>query len=73
MLLHKLTVEIYEASVGDEYPVVVHIFYGKTKKEAASYFKAHMSTDSFLRDCELSGCFKTVECRTESQWDMVNI
>ena len=39
-------VDIYE---NNDYPVVSHIFYGKTAKEAYGYFQSHMKTDEFLR------------------------
>lgn len=39
-------VNIYE---NNAYPVVSHIFYGKTAKEAYGYFQSHMKTDEFLR------------------------
>lgn len=42
-----IKVDIYE---GDKpYPVVSHIFYGETIKEAERYYRAHLHTDSFLR------------------------
>ena len=43
-------IDIYE---NNQYPVVSHIFYGKTRKEAYEYFQAHMETDSFLRSAVL--------------------
>ena len=45
-----IRVDIYER---DQYPVVSHIFYGKTLKEANEYFQAHMKTDVFLRSAIL--------------------
>lgn len=39
-------VDIYE---NDKYPVVTHIFYGKSSREAYDYFQAHMETDKFLK------------------------
>lgn len=49
MLLNypHITISIYE---NDEYPVVVHTFYGKTLKEARAYVGAHKKTDEFMRD-----------------------
>lgn len=42
-----IRVDIYENGL---YPVVSHIFYGRTLREAHGYFHAHMRTDEFLRD-----------------------
>jgi hypothetical protein len=73
MIIHRLTIETYEESVGDDYPVVAHIFRGATKKEALGYYNAHLKFDEFLRLCQESGQFKTVTCRNEWQWDIVEI
>lgn len=43
-------VDIYEAKTYYQYPVVEHIFSGRTEEEAFGYFKAHLKTDSFLKD-----------------------
>lgn len=48
--MKTLVVQIFEQSI-KSYPVVEHRFNGRTKKEAENYFKAHMQTDSFLREC----------------------
>lgn len=58
-----MQVDIYEE--GNEYPVVTHIFNGKTKKEAYGYFMSHMSTDSFLRGAVLDQTFKGMTLRVE--------
>lgn len=50
----RVVVDIYES---DMYPVVTHIFHGKTLEEARSYFKAHMKTDRFLREAVNTGYF----------------
>jgi hypothetical protein len=50
-----IQVDIYEDTM---YPVVSHIFYGKTLTEARAYFQAHMGTDSFLRDAVKTGYFR---------------
>jgi len=55
-----IQVDIYES---DMYPVVTHIFYGKTTEEARGYFKAHMKTDSFLRAAVNTGCYKGMRVR----------
>ena len=42
---------IYEPmGVGEDYPVVQHNFFGRTKNEALHYFDSHMKTDAFLRE-----------------------
>ena len=60
----SIQVNIYENNV---YPVVSHIFYGKTKKEAYGYFQSHMKTDEFLRAAVLhqkyKGMLLTVQMR----------
>jgi len=65
--LHRLVVEIYEAEI-PEYPVVTHIFTGKTQKESLGYFKAHMTTDDFLRECVSSGKWKSLSCSYKARW-----
>ena len=50
-----IRVDIYESN---SYPVVSHIFYGKTKKESYGYFQAHMKTDEFLRAAVLYQKYK---------------
>ena len=49
-----IVVDIYEREI---YPIVTHIFRGKTMSEAKSYFKAHMKTDSFLRSAVNTGYY----------------
>lgn len=53
-------IDIYE----NGYPVVRHIFYGKTLSEARGYEKAHMQTDTFLRDAITKGSFQDFNVRT---------
>lgn len=55
-------VDIYENTM---YPVVSHIFYGKTLKEAKSYLTAHIGTDSFLRDALKKGYWKDLQLQVE--------
>ena len=62
--LVQLQVDIYESK---PYPVVRHIFIGKTKEEAMGYYKAHLKTDAFLAGCK-DGKYKDIECRTEVEW-----
>lgn len=45
----RVVSEIYEE--GLDYPVVVHIFFGKSAEEAASYYRAHLDSDAFLAYC----------------------
>lgn len=56
-------VDIYERAAGSAYPVVTHIFYGRTQEEANGYYRAHMQTDEFLRGCVQKGRWKRVACR----------
>lgn len=57
-------IDIYENTM---YPVVSHIFYGKTLKEAKSYVTAHMGTDSFLREAVKTGYYKGMQLQVEIQ------
>lgn len=57
-----IVVDVYER---DMYPVVTHIFRGKTMSEAKSYFQAHMKTDSFLRAAVNIGYYKNMRVKTE--------
>lgn len=67
-MLHtwRLVVDIFEP--GTEYPVVRHVFAGRTKEEAEGYFKAHMTTDAFLRGCADHGRWSDVECEATARW-----
>ena len=62
--LVKLTVDTYEAK---DYPVVKHVFIGKTREEAQGYYEAHLETDKFLAGCE-KGKFGDIVCRNELSW-----
>jgi hypothetical protein len=57
-----IIVDIYER---DMYPVVTHIFRGKTMSEVKGYFHAHMKTDSFLRAAVNTGYYKDMRVKTE--------
>jgi len=59
-------IDIYENTM---YPVVSHIFYGKTLKEAKGYITAHMGTDSFLRDAVKTGYWKGMRVQVEISED----
>ena len=63
--MYALTQDIYEKAVGDAYPVVRHVFYGKTRDEAQRYFDAHMTTDQFMRDCTERGQWDEVVCQPQ--------
>lgn len=64
MRLYEITVKIYEAATSYAYPVVTHVFSGRTRKEAREYHAAHRKSDSFLRGCEDRGRFgEGVKCR----------
>jgi hypothetical protein len=53
-------VDIYERTV---YPVVSHVFYGKTIEEARGYMRSHMKTDSFLRAAINSRKYKGINLK----------
>lgn len=63
--LYSVTVSITEAASNYAYPVVTHVFTGRTREEAWGYHDAHRRSDSFLRQCEDRGRFQgQVTCRT---------
>lgn len=47
---------------GWSYPVVRHVFYGRTCKEAEGYSRAHRGTDRFYRACNETGRFESIDC-----------
>jgi hypothetical protein len=64
MRLYTVRVDIFEAATRYAYPVVTHLFTGRTPQEARGYHEAHRKTDSFLRQCEDRGMFgQDVRCR----------
>ena len=65
----RLVVDIFEAK---PYPVVTHIFNGRTRAEAQSYYDAHLDTDEFLRGCVRAGRYKKLICRHETRWEEVD-
>jgi hypothetical protein len=63
-----LHVKIYESEVGDAYPVVEHVFRGKTKAEAQGYYESHLKTDTFLRNCVEKSRWRDVNCYAVAYW-----
>lgn len=64
--LYQVRVDIYESATRYEYPVVTHLFHGRTKEEAWKIHASHRESDSFLRECEDKGVFKgRVHCRAQ--------
>jgi len=59
---------IYERDIGPRRPVVEHRFFGDTRAQAMGVFKAHMTTDSFLRGCQLKQKFGNIDCWAE--WEV---
>lgn len=55
-------VDIYEQTM---YPVVSHIFYGKTLNEAKGYMAAHMETDSFLKGAVNKGYWRDLPLQVD--------
>lgn len=58
----NIEVDIFES---ESYPVVMHVFYGETIEEARGYFKAHMKTDSFLRESVHKGRYKGMKVKVQ--------
>ncbi len=71
MKLWAYTVDIYERMVGSAYPVVSHVFYGKTQAEAYGYYTSHLRTDAFLRGCVTRGRWSQVDCHAVAEWSQV--
>jgi hypothetical protein len=65
-LLWAVVASTYEKAVGDDYPLVIHTFLGKTPDEAVGILQAHMRADAFLRGCTEQQKFKSVDCRTDT-------
>lgn len=65
---YQLVVDITEGATKHKYPVVRHIFVGKTRKEAQGYYDSHMKTDEFMRDCVKDDKWKDVECKHTLSW-----
>jgi len=65
--LYELVVDIRESK--NLFPIVTHVFRGRTKQEARHYFESHLSSDKFMRDCVQKGVFAgSVQCRTTVRW-----
>lgn len=62
-----LVVDIFERS--QPFPILTHLFRGRTQQQAEGYFRSHMTTDRFLSDCVTHGRWKDVECRAEKRWE----
>jgi len=54
-------VEIDTYETGD-FPILSHVFRGRTRAEAWRYVAAHMKTDAFFRGCA-AGHFADFACR----------
>lgn len=62
---------VYQIDVYDEqvpYPIVRHIFMGQTQQEAQSYYRMHLSNDSFLQGCLDGGEFNGHTFRCAAEW-----
>lgn len=70
MKLYQIRVDIYEAATAYRYPVVTHLFHGRTKDEAQRYHRSHLKSDAFLRACEAGRAYRGVRCvaDTRARW-----
>jgi len=59
----------YERSVGNDYPVVEHRFYGRTREDAHGYYRAHLKTDAFLAGCVERQRWSAVRCTVQTWWE----
>ena len=57
----RIIADTFEES--DRTPVVRHVFYGKTEKEARGILRAHLKTDRFLRGCFTARRYDGIACR----------
>ncbi len=64
----SLHIKIYES---ETYPIMEHVFRGRTKKEANGYYESHLKTDAFLRGCVKSGRWENVDCHAEARWERI--
>lgn len=70
--LYAVTVHISEEATDYAFPVITHVFRGRTPEEAWGYHDAHRRADAFLRSCEDRGRFeREVRCRvsTSEGWE----
>ena len=68
MNIEVYQVNIYEETTNYKYPVVQHNFYGQTREEAYGYYKAHLETDIFLRECVEKNRFNGIICRVRAEY-----
>lgn len=57
--LYAVQIDIFEAA---GYPIVRHVMFGKTKREAWHYVNSHMKTDSFFAGCIKKNRFSDIDC-----------
>lgn len=60
----RIVQQIYEQDDPD--PILTHVFYGKTEEEARGVYRAHMTTDSFMRGCVNQQRFRDFACHADS-------
>ena len=69
--MYALIHDTFEAT--QKSPVVRHVFVGDTKKKAKGFFRAHMKTDSFMRQCTNKGNFDgKFACSTKQRMTSVS-
>lgn len=54
-----------EGPLGYDHPILVHMFYGKTREDAIQIYQAHRKTDQFLKSCDDLGKWRNVVCHVE--------
>lgn len=55
MRVYRIVVETFEPS--SSFPIVTHMFQGRTSEQAEAFVVAHEKSDSFFRDCSRLGVF----------------
>lgn len=59
-MIYDYIVQTYEE--GNPVPVLTHVFHGKSPEQAKAFYRAHLKSDAFMRDCK-KGHFANFRCR----------
>lgn len=60
---------IYEGTETE--PTLMHVFLGETREQAEGVYAAHMTTDSFMRNCVTAGRFRDFACHVANQTEQL--
>lgn len=63
MKLYQVRVDIFEPATPG-FPIVTHLFTGKSREQAWHFHEAHRKSDVFMRECEDKHLYAgSVECQ----------